>query len=90
MVNDWIVWYADAEQVILYYTKPLEQGQSSTNFIETVCFEEDMDNGYAGKEALINFKADAVQTIAAEDSIPSEWGVYPIFNADGSITAIEE
>ena len=89
-VNDWIVWYVDAEQVVLYYTKPLEQGQSSTNFVETLSFDADMDNAYAGKEALIDFSADAVQTIAAEDSIPSEWGVYPVFNEDGTIAAIEE
>lgn len=90
VINDWIVWYADAEQVVLYYTKPLEQGQSSANFIETVSFDAEMDNAYAGQDALIDFDADAVQTIAAEDSIPSEWGVYPVFDGNGNITAIEE
>lgn len=89
-VNDWIVWYSDAEQVVMYYTKPLAQGESSTNLMETLSFDADMDNAYAGKEALITFSADAVQTIAAEDSIPSEWGVYPVFDGNGNITAIEE
>lgn len=89
-VNDWIVWYADEEQVVMYYTRPLEPGETSTNLLETLSFDADMDNAYAGKEALISFSADAVQTIAAEDSIPSEWGVYPVFDEAGNITAIEE
>lgn len=89
-VNGWIVWYSDAEQVVMYYTKPLEQGQESTNLMETLSFDADMDNAYAGKEAQISFSADAVQTIMAEDSIPSEWGVYPVFDENGIITAIEE
>ena len=38
----------------------------------------------------IDFSADAVQTIAAADSIPSEWGVYPTIAEDGTITSIEE
>lgn len=90
IINDWIVWYSDAEQVVMYYTKPLAQGESSTNLMETLSFDADMDNTYAGQEALITFSADAVQTIAAEDSIPSEWGVYPVFDGNGNITAIEE
>ena len=89
-VNNWIVWYSDAEQVIMYYTKPLVQGEVSQNLIESVSFDEDMNNSYVGKEVMISFSADAVQTIAAEDSIPSEWGVYPVIAGDGTITAIEE
>ena len=90
IVNDWIVWYADDEQVIMYYTKPLAQGESSSNLIDAVSFDAQMDNSYAGKSAEISFSADAVQQIAAEDSIPSEWGVYPIIDDNGMITSIEE
>ena len=89
-VNYWIVWYADDEQVIMYYTKPLAQGASSSNLIDAVSFDAQMDNSYAGKSAEISFSADAVQQIAAEDSIPSEWGVYPTIDANGVITSIEE
>ena len=89
-VNDWIVWYADAEQVIMYYTKPLAQGESSSNLIDAVSFDAQMDNSYAGKSAEISVSADAVQQIAAEDSIPSEWGVYPTIGEKGVITSIEE
>lgn len=90
VVNDWIVWYADAEQVILYYTKPLAKNEASTNFIDSVSFEADMDNTYADAKASITFSADAVQEIAAADAIPSEWGVYPVFGDNGIITSIEE
>lgn len=90
VVNGWIVWYADDEQVIMYYTKPLAQGESTANLIDAVSFDEAMDNTYTDQSASISFSADAVQQIAAEDSIPSEWGVYPVIAADGTITSIEE
>ena len=89
-VNDWIVWYSDEEQIIMYYTKPLNAGEASKNLIDAVGFDADMDNAYAGAKVVIEFSADAVQTIAAEDSIPSEWGVYPVIEADKTISAIEE
>jgi len=89
-INDWIVWYADAEQVIMYYTKPLAAGMTSTDFINSVSFEADMDNTYADANASITFSADAVQEIAAADAMPSEWGVYPTFGENGVITSIEE
>lgn len=90
IINDWIVWYADAEQVIMYYTKPLAAEDESTNLIDSVSFDADMDNAYADAEVSISFDVDAVQEIAAADSIPAEWGVYPTFDADGNITSIEE
>lgn len=88
-VNDWIVWYADAKQVILYYTRPLAAGETSSNLLDSVSFDAQMDNDYAGKQAILSFHADAVQQIAALDAIPSEWGVYPTI-ADGIITSIAE
>lgn len=90
VINDWIVWYSDAEQVIMYYTKPLAAGMTSTDFINSVSFEADMDNTYADANASITFSADAVQEIAAADAMPSEWGVYPTFGENGAITSIEE
>ena len=89
-VNGWSVWYSDDEQVVMYYTKPLKAGEASENMIDAVGFSLDMDNTYAGAEVAIDFSADAVQTIAAADSIPSEWGVYPTIAEDGTITSIEE
>lgn len=89
-VNGWIVWYADEEQLILYYTKPLAKGESSREFISAAGFAADMDNAYADAEVELGIRADAVQSIAAQDSIPSEWGVYPVIGEDGTIVSIEE
>lgn len=89
-VNGWIVWYADDEQVIMYYTKPLEEGAVSQELVNIVGFDTDMDNAYTDAEVSLSFRADAVQTIAADASIPSEWGVYPTIAEDGTITSIEE
>lgn len=90
VINNWIVWYSDAEQVILYYTKSLNEKEESMNFIEFVSFETDMDNAYTDASASICFHADAVQEIAAVDAMPSEWGVYPKINENGIISEIEE
>jgi len=89
-VNDWIVWYSDAEQIVMYYTKPLASGETTANFIDSLSFATDMNNDYADEKVELAFSADAVQVIAAEDSIPSEWGVYPEFNENGEITKIVE
>lgn len=89
-VNGWIVWYADEEQVVMYYTKPLKAGEETANLIDTVKFDTDMGNAYVGAKIALDFSADAVQRIAAEDSILSEWGVYPEIEADGTIRAINE
>lgn len=89
-INDWIVWYSDAEQVVMYYTKPLLANEQSTDFINSISFETDMNNDYAGANASLAFTADAVQEIAVADAMPSEWGVYPEFDKNGVISKIEE
>ena len=89
-INNWVVWYSDAEQVVMYYTKPLASGEATANFIDSISFSADMKNEYADAQVELAFSADAVQVIAAEDSIPSEWGVYPEFNENGEITKIVE
>lgn len=89
-INNWIVWYSDAEQVVMYYTKPLRESEESMDFIDFISFETDMDNAYAGASATICFHADAVQEIAAADAMPSEWGIYPSIAENGIIFGIEE
>ena len=74
----------------MYYTKPLASGETTANFIDSLSFATDMNNDYADEKVELAFSADAVQVIAAEDSIPSEWGVYPEFNENGEITKIVE
>lgn len=89
-INDWIVWYSDAEQVIMYYTKSLAANAQSTDFINSISFETNMDNEYAAANASITIRADAVQEMAAAAAMPSEWGVYPVFDENGIISGIEE
>lgn len=88
--TDWIVFAQNDEQIIMYYTKPLEKGETVTIPINKISFDAKLNNDYAGKSVEFAAKVDAVQAAAAEDSMPSEWGVYPSINADGIITAIEE
>lgn len=90
IVNGWMVWYADDEQIIAYYTKPLACGESTSNVMDLVSIAPEITNEYTGETVMLEIKADAVQKAAAEASIPSEWGVYPSFDADGNITGIEE
>lgn len=88
-VNDWLVWYSDEDQVIMYYTLPVKAGEETRNFIDGFSISAKTGNAYADASADILFTVDAVQEIAAKDSIPSEWGVYPTFE-NGVITSIEE
>lgn len=89
-VNGWQVEYADEEQVIMYYSLPLKAGESTADFISALDFHYTMDNTYTGAEVDLSFKADAIQVIAAEDAMPSEWGIYPVIDTEGKITGIEE
>lgn len=89
-VNNWFVQYADAEQMVLYYTKPMKAGEITDNVMDSLMVDVSVNNNYAGQKVILEIKADAVQKIAADASIPSEWGVYPTFDGDGNITAITE
>lgn len=89
-VGDWIVWYQDEEQVIAYYTRPLASGESTGNILDTLSVSSDITNEYTGQTVKLEIEADAVQKAVAESSIPAEWGVYPTFDSNGTITAIAE
>lgn len=92
MLNDWIVWYSDDEQVIAYYTKPLttDPNDWTTHIFDLVSISPEITNAYTGQTVKLEIKADAVQTAVAESSIPSEWGVYPTFDEAGNIVSIAE
>lgn len=89
-VNNWFVQYSDEEQVILYYAKPLASGETTGNVLDFLVVDERVDNAYVDQNVILEIQADAVQKIAAESSIPSEWGVYPQFDENGNIVAIAE
>lgn len=88
--NDWFVQYADEEQVILYYARPLAAGEQTGNVLDCLVVDAEAGNEYTNQRIVLEVRADAVQKIAAESSIPSEWGVYPEFDTDGNIVSIAE
>lgn len=89
-VNDWFIQYSDEEQVILYYAKPLAAGERTGNVLDLITVSPEVGNAYTNQNITLEIQADAVQKIAADASIPSEWGVYPTFDADGNIVSIAE
>lgn len=90
MTNDWLVGYEDSEQLVLYYTRPLKQGESTKNFMDAVGFSEKMNNAYTDSDLKLDFEIAAVQTNAKEDAIQAEWGVYPKISEDGKILNVYE
>lgn len=88
--NDWIVAYADDEEIVLYYTKPLAKGEYSTNFIDSICFDSQIDNSYADASYALEYEVNAVQMSSGEDAMASEWGVFPAFDSKGNITGVYE
>ena len=88
-VGDWIVAYCDQEQMTLYYTKPLAQGEKA-KFLDSVSFSTEMGNRYAGAQYLLDVEVTAVQANNSDEAIAAEWGVYPRFDSNGTITSVSE
>lgn len=78
------------EQIILYRQAPIRVGEEVTLPVKSLSFDASMTNEYAGKSCEFDIAVDAVQAAMAEESMPSEWGVYPVIDENGVITAIEE
>ena len=88
--NGWLVAYEDEEQITLYYTKPLAAGEQSENFLDGISFSTKMNNAYTGKTLALEFEVNAVQANNSADAIAAEWGVFPTFDADGTIISVSE
>lgn len=93
--NGWLVQYADEEQLILYYTKPLKSegngGESmSTNFMDGITFDESLGNEYADKELQLEYVVTAVQANNSEAAMAAEWGMFPVFDANGVLIGVFE
>ena len=89
--NDWILTYEDGEQVVLYYTKPLDKGESTTDFMDAVEFSERMGNRYMEKNLTLEITIDAVQIDSNEDAMQAEWGVFPLIDeATGELMNVFE
>lgn len=90
VLNDWIVTYADEEQMVLYYRKPLKSGECSSDFLTGILFRPEMGNAYADKEYHIEITATAVQANNSKDAIAAELGVFPAFDEEGNLTWVSE
>lgn len=93
--NGWLVQYADDEQMILYYTKPLkasgsEEERTSTNFMDGISFDAAMGNEYADKQLNLEYIVTAVQGNNSSDAMAAEWGMFPVFDENGVLTGIYE
>ncbi len=86
----WIVVKETDEHIILYYTKPLEEGENTKNFMDQIAISEKLRNEYAGLGVALEFKTEGVQIFAAKDAFLSEWGVMPVIDEDGYILEIAE
>ncbi|WP_455719382.1 hypothetical protein [Agathobacter sp.] len=89
-VGDWIIAYFDDEQITMYGAYPLEKGEISDEFLSSIEFDPSIGNEYSGLGFTIDTTVDAVQRDNAGSAIAAEWGVFPEFGADGSITYISE
>ncbi len=88
--NGWLVTYVDQEQVVMYYTKPVAAGEATTNFLDEISFDAGMGNEFADSSYELEIHAMAVQA-GSDKAMVAEFGVYPIFAADGtSIVGISD
>ena len=93
--NGWLVQYADEEQIVLYYTRPLKASgntaeNTSTNFMDGICFDETLGNEYADKELKLEYIVTAVQANNSEAAMAAEWGMFPVFDENGVLTGVYE
>jgi hypothetical protein len=89
-VNDWIVFYSDAEQTVMYYTKPVAAGEQTTGFLDGIYFSDEMGNSFIGTSYSIDITVTAVQSDSGKDAMAAELGVFPSIDGSGVITSISE
>lgn len=87
--TDWVKFYEDDEQIIVYYPKAIQPGSETTSFIDTISIDGSAGNEYANQRIHLDIKVDAVQADAGQDAIAAVWGVFPTIDAD-TITSISE
>lgn len=95
VVNDWLVQYADEEQIVLYYTKPLSSDtnsahHASTNFMDAIAFDSSIGNEYADQTLMLEYVITAVQANNGEAAMASEWGMFPVFDSNGTLVGVFE
>jgi hypothetical protein len=90
VVNGWIVASVDEEEIVLFYTKPVDVGQATTPFIDGVTFAENLDNRYTQVTYNLDFEVTAVQTVSGEAAFASSFGVFPVLDENGNIVSVSE
>jgi hypothetical protein len=90
VVNDWIVASVDEEEIVLFYTKPVDVGQATTPFIDGVTFAENLNNRYTQATYNLDFEVTAVQTVSGEAAFASSFGVFPELDENGNIVSVSE
>lgn len=86
VINDWVVGYADEEQIVLFYKEPIAQGETTTDFISSVLFAPELSNDYTNASYQLDFEVTAVQKNNGVSAIAAELGVFPHFSEDGKGT----
>lgn len=91
--EDWILYESTPGVITMYYTKPIESGDSVC-FLDGIRFNTNMDNKYAGAELELTYEVKAVQAskkdaTVSEKAIAAEWGVFATIK-DQVIVSISE
>ncbi len=86
--ENWLVEYADDEDVVLYYRLPLAPQETTENFLESIKVPKDFNNKDMGRKFVLDVQVDAVQSIDASNAILTQWGVLPTFENE-ELTKIE-
>ncbi|MCF0185831.1 MAG: hypothetical protein HUJ98_05015 [Bacteroidaceae bacterium] len=88
-VGDWLVADVTDEKVTLICKQPIEPGKG-VPAIDGIVFSTAIDNEYAGKDFTLSYQATAVQAIAGQDAIASEFGYFVVMDENGAISGVSE
>lgn len=93
--NGWLVQYADDEQIVLYYTKPLKassntEENTSSDFMDGISFDASIGNEYADCKLQLEYVVTAVQANNSEAAMAAEWGMFPVFDENGTLMGVYE
>ena len=89
-VGDWIVAKNDGIEMVLYYTKKIEPGEKSSDFLDAISYDSRINNDYIDGKLQFKIAAYSVQEQNVEKGMPAEWGVFPTLDSKGNIEKISE
>lgn len=84
----------DPETTYFYYTEPVKAKASTENVMDYFTIlkrtMKENQNQYMDKGVKLEFEAEGIQTMSAEDAMLAEWGVVAEINENGVLTAVTE